>query len=339
MKTLYFHIGFPKTGTTSMYEFILPYLRDVAVFAPNTDTNLMRKAYDSEKIHQNETIKRFVETFMYSDKYVDETKRIFHKTESDKIFLTTVNLMAGNFFEGLYARKGEYISPMLVAERIKATLGNEFNIKIIIVVRQQGEWIHSAFAEWHDLLPYSSGCNNFQLFLDKCLEDKSSQNQTLNYFFLGEVFEKTCGPGNVKFLLYESLRDNPQAFYDDLFQYMDSKFPFDLLSEFGHANNRSVDLNKKVTDKKSLLLVLFGLKMRYFPNVRLGIQATFPYVIRILNKVVLKPQKNIFMEEYQKRLVIRSFVNSNMLFFEKYFEDSVYKDEYLKFNIKGKVKQ
>lgn len=335
MKTLYFHIGFPKTGTTSMYEFILPYLRDIAVFAPNTDSNLMRKAYDSEKIQQNETIKRFVETFMYSDKYVDATKRIFHQTESNKIFLTTVNLMAGNFFEGLYAKKGEYISPMLVAERIKATLSNEFNIKIIIVVRQQGEWIHSAFAEWHDLLPYSSGANNFELFLGKCLEDQSSQNQTLNYLFLGEVFEQTYGPENVKFLLYESLRDNPQAFYDELFQYMDSKFPLNLLLEFGHANNRSVDINKKVTDTKSLLLVLFGLKMRYFPNVRLGIQSTFPYVISLLSKVVLKPRKNIYMEECQKRLVIRSFANSNMRFFGKYFENSVHKDEYLKFDVKG----
>jgi hypothetical protein len=35
MKTLYFYIGLPKIGITSMYEYNPPYISDFEIFGPN----------------------------------------------------------------------------------------------------------------------------------------------------------------------------------------------------------------------------------------------------------------------------------------------------------------
>ena len=329
MKTLYFHIGFPKTGTTTFYKYIAPQLKDISVFIPNNSQEILKNSLSENEFSESLKLKSFLETFLYTKDGHEESIQILQSARHEKVFLSTVNLMSGQFFEGLYTKQGCYVDPRLIAQRIYETLSRHFNIKILISVRAQADWIHSAFAEWHNLLPNGSGGGNFQNFIRVCTSRGSTQRAALDYHSLGNIFEERFGAGNVKFVFYEELKMDPSSYFSRIASWLGSSLKDEALSSVARANNRSVSSDGKRTDVGSLLLFFFSLKMKFFPNARLNIANRAPFVISLLKSLTFQRYKIFEMSENNKFLIQKEFQESNELFIEKYSSKAKWAQSYL----------
>ncbi|MDC1434740.1 sulfotransferase domain-containing protein [Amylibacter sp.] len=329
MKTLYFHIGFPKTGTTTFYKYIAPQLEDISVFIPNNSQEILKNNLSENEFSQSLKLKNFLETFLYTKDGHEEAIKILQSSQHEKVFLSTVNLMAGQFFEGLYSEPGCYIDARLISQRIYEALSEHFNIKILISVRTQADWIHSAFAEWHNLLPNGSGGGNFQNFISACTTRGNPQRAALDYHSLGNVFEEKFGMGNVMFVFYEELKMDASSYFLKIASWLGSSLTDEVLSSISRANNRSVSLNSKKTDVGSLLLFLFSLKMKFIPNARFNIANRAPTVLKLLKSISFQRYKTIEMSENNKFLIQKEFQESNKLFVEKYSSNAEWDKLYL----------
>ena len=329
MKTLYFHIGFPKTGTTTLYEHIMPNLQDIATFAPNTSQKVLKTRLNNHQLGQSLVLKECLETFLYQKSGHEAAIKIIQSVSNEKIFLSTVNLMAGQFFEGLYTDKGSYVDASLIAQRIYEVFSNHFNVKILISVRAQADWIHSAFAEWHNLLPKVSGGGDFSKFITACITPGTPQYVALDYYSLGSVFEQVFGPENVTFVCYEELQMSPASYFSKIASLVGSSLAVDKLHSIPRANNRSVGTSSKKTDVDSIMLFLFSLKMKYFPNVRFNIANRVPFLVNLLGSLNIPSHKIIELSEDHKTLIKRAFSESNKLFIEKYSPKADFASSYL----------
>lgn len=331
MKTLYLHIGFPKTGTTTFYEHIVPNLKGVSVFAPNTSQKILKMRLSKQEFAQSLVLKECLETFLYRESGHDEAIRILQSVPHEKVFLTSVNLMAGQFFEGLYIDKGGYIDARLIAQRIYEVFSGHFNVEILISVRAQADWIHSAFVEWHNYLPKASGGGDFSKFIGACTTLGTPQRAALDYHSLGTIFEERFGAGSVAFAFYEELKMNPMSYFSGIAFWLGASLSDETVSLIPRANNRSVSVGNKRTDTDSLLLFLFGLKMKFFPNVRLNIENRAPFIVSLLKSLTFRRYKVINMSEETKILIQKEFSESNKLFIEKYSPKAELAQSYLHF--------
>jgi hypothetical protein len=329
MKTLYFHIGFPKTGTTTFYKYIAPQLRNISVFIPNNSQEIQKSCLGKDEYSQSLKLKKFLETFLYIKDGHEEAIQILQSAEFDKVFLSTVNLMASQFFEGLYTKPGRYVDAPLIAERIHEALSDHFDVKILISVRAQADWIHSAFAEWHNLLPYASGGGNFQDFIRLCSAKGSPQRAALDYHSLGTIFEERFGIGNVSFVFYEELKIDPSRYFSRIASWLGSSLTNEALNSVARANNRSVSSGGKKTDVGSLLLFLFSLKMRFLPNVRLNLADRAPFIVSLLKFLTFRRYKLFEMSENKKCLIQKGFHELNLPFLEKYSPSTEISQSYL----------
>ena len=329
MKTLYFHIGFPKTGTTTFYKFIVPHLKGISVFIPNNSQEILKNNLSENEFSQSLELKNFLETFLYTKDGHEESIQILQSALHEKVFLSTVNLMAGQFFEGLYTKQGCYINAELISQRIHEVFSDHFNVKILISVRAQADWIHSAFAEWHNVLPRASGGGNFMNFIKVCASPGTKQRAALDYFSLGNIFEERFGAENVKFAFYEELKMDPSSYFSRIASWLGSSLKDEALSSVARANNRSVSLDGKRTDVGSLLLFFFSLKMKFFPNVRLNIQSRAPLIINLLTSLSFGRSKIISMSDENRSVIMKNFYKSNTLFMEKYAPEAEFTHSYL----------
>jgi len=92
--------------------------------------------------------------------------------------------------KGPYVSIGERIKPEQVVLRIPQVFDGEFDVKVIIFIRKQSDWITSVFAEWHQYCSKINDYNSHDKFAS-CFKDVNCGfAQDINYENVVMPFDK-----------------------------------------------------------------------------------------------------------------------------------------------------
>lgn len=203
MKTRYVHIGYPKTGTTSLQDGFFPRHRELF------HLGVPFIAEDIQDAIQIDILRK--DSLTYCPRKVEKTFGPYlEKAEQDPRCRAV-----GISYEDLsFFADGGTVDRGLVAERLRLLLGEA---KVIIVVRNQFDFIRSLYSE-----SLRGGCYfSFQQYLEAHYWGFYSYlfNQIF-YHRMVQCYQKLFGEEQVKVILFEELWRHPQEVLDGLCDFL-----------------------------------------------------------------------------------------------------------------------
>lgn len=198
MKKLLIHIGYGKTGTTTLQNAIFHTL-------------------GSDKIKYFGRSK----SFNKNDKIVLINKSIMEKENIDfniELSLKKLNVISNeDFLSPTFNLKPNYKDPYEYPEVIY----NLFNkkeiddIKILVVLRNQPELIYSNFVQLYNKLKHKY--SSYEEFLYKNLQNTENKNFSVFYFYdILNKYSQVFGKDNIKIMFFEDLVKNTSYFCREL---------------------------------------------------------------------------------------------------------------------------
>lgn len=242
-KTLYLHVGFSKTGTTWLQRNVFPNLSGVDYV----------EAFDSGLVEISKGA-GFNVPFNLSPSFwdfagegvVDELlKRPDHE---NKLLISDENIVLGR---GLFRNNNErhqmsYKDPcMLNAHLVKLASywrkRSEGQLKVIMVVRRQDEWLASRYVQSSKFIKGASQ-SDFEMQIGRLMNDdvyKFQEGRWLNYWDVYKNIADGVGSENVLVLPYEELKTDCLSFVQKICNFFDCNF--DLFKDMptGRENVRS----------------------------------------------------------------------------------------------------
>ncbi len=218
MKSRFIHIGYPKTGTSTLQS---------SVFPDHPEINYLGAPFLSPSLRENIFIDILLKDSLGYNPQTTKDKFLpyLKKTESDPNFkVTGISYEEFSFsFDGTHTDRG------LVAKRLKNILGDA---KIIILVRNQLDFIRSFYSE-----TIKGGCFfSFEDFL------QAHYWRFYTYFFhqlfyhkMIQCYQDLFGNDRVKVELFENFKDKPKEVINDILSFVGVSSLTGI--EVGHENS------------------------------------------------------------------------------------------------------
>jgi len=320
-KKIFLHIGYPKTGTTTMNEYISLQIKKIKCYVPNVSHDYLRANNDSKLFEDNYVVKDLVENFIFKDYDSSKPFSLLRDIKEDSIFISTTGPLSAFFFKGRFVGKDMHIKPEQVAKRIFEVFADEFDVKVIISIRKQSDWIPSAYAEWHQYYSKINDYNSIDKFASSFKDLTCGFAQDINYENVVTSFEKILGKDNIYIAVFEKLKLDPGNYYRSLIDFMGGDIDAALLDNVPKRNVRETAGMVKRIDVLTLSKLLFFYKLRYFPNLSLGLIKRFPTALMLLSKVKW-PSNNqaeiIKLKEEDKQEIFNLYQEENMKLSDRY---------------------
>jgi len=314
-KKVYLHIGYPKTGTTTLQAHFFPKIEDIQYLGANIDKNnflhfefsrtiLDELIYKKENEINLEKIKKLFEDLMVGDKIILSAEPILSNS------LRTRRITE--------AEPNDIPSPFDVARNFSSLFcKDKYDVKIIIAIRRQDEMITSLYAQFfaHDF-SHVREYNTFSKYLDIFFDEEKSSHifkKTLNYWEVISDYRSLFGPENVEVLVFESLKESPEKYYEDLCNILEISIPkYRDIAIDKIENQKNTGKNYKKTERLNLLEYLIFIKHKYFPFVRIKPTARQE---KFLKSIVLfqnsKIEKTISLTDEQRKKILLEYESSN----------------------------
>lgn len=277
-KTLYLHIGYPKTATTSLQDYF---------FSKLTEVEYIGKPYQREW-HKN------LHDIIFKSSKINLKIQPKYK----KIIWSEENFLKFQFY------KDNQIIKRL--ENIKNIFFG-YEIIILITLRKHSDLLKSTFQQFHEEL-IKNKINVFEI---------SSKNKNLNlnenyktfiemydYYNLYQNLLKLFNKNQIHFLFYEKLVENQNKFLNEVYQILNLETKNLTLKKknltsqkykFSHIIKRFLKYLIKIFKKKYLINFLFF--HRYFYFIKVILSYSFPRT-HILNIKKFKHFEFSFIEVY-----------------------------------------
>lgn len=240
------HIGFPKTGTTTLQKHL---------FAKHSQIDYLGKPYRSEwlKEEMHALIKR--ESLDYDPiDLIKHISKLQTKEDNPRLVLLSDEICVS----ATKARdKG------LVAQRLKEVFSP---CKVVITIRNQMDILKSAYISGGRLFKETSllrGCAmSFEAWLEASWRDlERSTVGNVNYYPVVRLYKELFGSENTAVLLYEQFNEDPSDFIRELSRFLNIDFEeASVLVQNRHENPR---LPQFVLDHERL-------RTRFYPASRLS---------------------------------------------------------------------
>ncbi len=232
MRTLYFHIGYPKAASTFLQKNVFKNQKNINFINDNNWEDLL-KFSQFLFWSKNEEFKKGLSDYINFLKNLDEDRINVISHEGFTNFSSNSKFDINEIFERL-----KYVSE-------KCNL----KYKFIFVIRKQAEYIKSRYAQGHGLTGFYSVNKKFLKFAE-LKKYFLKQNRTKSELVTFESFNyfktymnlKNLFKEDPKILLFEDLQNSPKIFIEDLLIYMNLKEKILL---------ENIDLSVKNIGKKS----------------------------------------------------------------------------------------
>lgn len=320
--TIYLHVGYPKTGTTTFHEYLTPKVVGIKCFTPSANQQFIESSNNPNDLNLNYQLRVFFETFWIDDGEVEKTLSMLENSGSDRILISTTGPLSALFFKGHYTKRGSYITPEKIAAKIKEVFDSRFNVKIIVVIRRQDTWLESAYAEWFEYFSRQKKYSNLEKFVSHALSPDHQFSKSIDYFEVISAFEKEFGVENLLIQVYEEMVEDAPMFFLKMLKFVNATLASGTnLNDIPKKNQRDYNGKVKKANKLNLYEFLYFLKLRLIPNVSFHLIRKVPKLIQFLSLISLPNREinqNIKMLDNQKDRVRNMFATPNAKLSEKY---------------------
>tara|TARA_B100001063_G_C16710382_1_gene527679 strand:+ start:340 stop:1347 length:1008 start_codon:yes stop_codon:yes gene_type:complete len=311
---MYIHPGYGKTGTTYLQESIFDKINFVNLGKPHNHKNelinklilLQYKIFQPKFLFQ----KLYPMNYSYSVRnYVSILKTIIDKADNTNFMFSDECLFNHNNYFG-------YFNVYLLKE-ILDSLNNYFdiNIKFIISIRNQHEYLRSCYA--YDNYRMKKNFGSFNNFLDKIFSDEDL-SEIYQYDLQIKKIKKIFN-SEVLVLPLEELEKNPKNYINRVINFLGIEKEVELNT----FNNDPINKNSELENKDKIYYIRsydFRIDLfEYFSNIHLSLkkyklyQKNFKY-LRFLKELIkpnIKKTGKILSNENQKRKIQQHFKQSN----------------------------
>ncbi len=216
MKTVYFHIGYPKAASTFLQKSVF---------------KNQKKIYFLNEYHWDDLLK-FSKFLFWSKKDEFENNINHYLKFFDELDSNKVNVISHEGYSNFSSNPNFKIDEIFLRLK-KVSEIKKIKFKFIFVIRRQGEYIKSRYAQGHGFTGFYSVNNSYEKFSElrnffyKKDRSKSEINafETFNYFKTYSDLKKIFRD-EPKILVYEDLNHSPKNFIIPLIDFIGIKDGF-----------------------------------------------------------------------------------------------------------------
>ena len=213
MKTIYFHIGYPKAASTFLQK---------NVFKNQEKIHFINAHYWDELFELSKFL--FWSKKDEFENNINKYLNLFDKLDSNK-----VNVISHEGYSNFSSNPNFRIDEIFLRLK-KISEIKKIRFKFILVIRRQGEYIKSRYAQGHGLTGFYSVNKNFTKFkeLKNYFYRKEKTKYEINAFETFDYFKtyndlKKILNSEPKILIYEDLSINPKYFINSLVDFLGIK--------------------------------------------------------------------------------------------------------------------
>ena len=229
-KKILLHLGFPKTGTTTLQNGLF-----YRFYNKNLNVNYLgitNKETDSRLHELRGKIKLWIKS---SSDRNEEELLLFLK----KYLKNGLNICSEEALLNSYQNPPKFFDPKLI-KKVFSKLSND--IQIMIFIRNQAEMIYSLYA--HAGGKYAnSKYNTSDSFINYCINDEKNNNY-FKFYNVIKSYQNFFGEENVHILFFEDLKHNSDYFFTQLakvLQQPSEEIRYSLVKTHLWKKERSVD--------------------------------------------------------------------------------------------------
>lgn len=299
---VFLHIGYPKTGTTTLQKYLFPKHSGIKSLQLDSELGFIKNIFTCRENSIKRNIKAIADEL--SGQVTDEYKNYIYSSES---FTSFSMFFRQNPYPYIYT-----LDPNSTARKLKtAFLETRIfdDVKIIVTIRRQDDLLKSIYAQVYNLVyKRYKVTNTFQKFINYSIKNKDNFIlDALQYNDVITEYENIVGKDNVCVLVFEQFKQDGTAYIDKLCSFMniDSDEAINLLND-KHFNKKSFAEGYK-TDKRDLLWLFHSYLRRLnikSPSHGLSKSLLFKHLKKIkapaktLNKIEMKEANEIFLKDF-----------------------------------------
>ena len=300
---VYFHIGYPRTGSTFIQQNFFEKHSEIYYLGPKRYNPKLNLFLTDEKMH-------FINKLnLDNDINLNNSNRIFKNLKLDN---KKINLISSEKF---LTFEVNYFNNLLKIQKLLKLQNDNINFKILFVIRNQFDAIHSYYYHAYNEIYQNFKVKNFKELTELSKDDFENNLQEKKFFqnyFYDKTFKKKNDyfkKDNICVLFYETLNKNKKKFSSELASFFNlNLFEIENLLDEEKINALKKDKNMVIINNK------FFPKLLYYYE-KLNLKKIIPITIKnSLKKLFLKKKEIIEIPEKNKKNVKNYFKKSNYTF-------------------------
>lgn len=231
LNTIFLHVGLSKTGTTWLQEKIFPKLDNVDYVSIEKSSEIFTSMLKSgKKVHLHYPFNLSPYFWReYGDDFIN--KLLSLKKNSVLLSDENITLGRGAFRSGETKHAMSFKDPFMLKSHLQelqkvCSKNGEIELKVMLVIRKQDEWLASRYAQSSKFIVNASQ-SDFKYQTRELLGHGAihyQEGQWIDYSKVYEQIVEALGEENVLLVPYEMLKDEPKVFVNKIEKFTDSTF-------------------------------------------------------------------------------------------------------------------
>lgn len=318
-RTVYFHLGYPKTATTFLQRNIFPKFKGLRYLGRlnglDDNVGFIKTWLRYIPMASNAAFSTVLPKIHHQLEV--EEKRLFGEVDlstplliSDEALLFRVLHPLNLSWYGLMAADLE-----TVLRRVYQIFNPEkYHLKIILCLRKQDEMLHSIYAERFFYLRNFKKCDSFDAYLGNLFRSQDYLDygfNNLEYDYVIDMLNNLIPKDDVLILKHEDLESNQDKFYHNMSLFFGSALINYEDVKANKANVRKSSSNTRVAE--------FSSNNFFSRIVRAGVSS------KLLNNVKKSGKKiELTISENQRLQILEKYKDSNKVLANNYIEFNDY---------------